>query len=74
MTEELKRYVAMRPSIEGEYLYTAGETAELLRISKRTLERWRGDGRGPTVTRLWRGGRPLYKGSDIRKFVGFDDA
>ena len=46
-------------------LYTSRETATLLRVSARTLERWRGDGRGPRVTRLWANGRPLYLGRDI---------
>jgi hypothetical protein len=56
----------VRPSvIKPEALYTAVETAGYLRISKRTLERWRTDGRGPRVTRLWEGGRPLYLGRHI---------
>ncbi len=46
-------------------LYTTRETATLLRISPRTLERWRHDGRGPRVTRLWENGRPLYRGINI---------
>ncbi|MDH3667178.1 MAG: helix-turn-helix domain-containing protein [Paracoccaceae bacterium] len=46
-------------------LYTAREAATLLRVSPRTLERWRKDGRGPRVTRLWKHARPLYLGRDI---------
>lgn len=46
-------------------LYTAREAATLLRVSARTLERWRSDGRGPRVTRLWANGRPLYLGRDL---------
>jgi hypothetical protein len=53
------------PFIVADALYTADETAHYLRVSKRTLERWRTDGRGPRVTRLWPGARPLYLGEDI---------
>ena len=60
------RRAALRSSIiQPDALYTAEETAWYLRISKRTLERWRTDGRGPRVTRLWEGGRPFYLGRHI---------
>jgi hypothetical protein len=59
------RLIIRSPVIKPEALYTAVETAGYLRISKRTLERWRTDGRGPRVTRLWEGGRPFYLGRHI---------
>ena len=51
--------------IKSSALYTSREAATLLRVGSRTLERWRRDGRGPRVTRLWENGRPLYLGRDI---------
>ncbi len=53
------------PFIRPDSLYTSAETAQYLRITTRTLERWRSDGRGPRVTRLHAGGRPLYFGKHI---------
>jgi hypothetical protein len=54
------------PSIlQSDVLYTADETAWYLRISQRTLERWRTDGRGPRVTRFRDDGRPYYQGRHI---------
>lgn len=52
-------------SIQPDALYTTVETAAFLRMSRRSLERWRREGRGPKVTRLWHGGRPLYLGRHI---------
>ena len=46
-------------------LDTTAETARYLRITTRTLERWRSDGRAPGVTRRHPGGRPLYFGKHI---------
>ena len=51
--------------IKAHALYTARETATILRVTPRTLERWRRDGRGPQVTRLWQNSRPLYLGRNI---------
>lgn len=54
-----------RATVDAQQLYTAQETADILRCSTKTLERWRAEGRGPLVTRLWQGGRPLYRGTHI---------
>ena len=51
--------------VKPHALYTARETATILRVTRRTLERWRRDGLGPRVTRLWENSRPLYVGRDI---------
>jgi DNA-binding transcriptional MerR regulator len=42
------------------------EAAELLRISPRTLEKWRSIGGGPVFVKLGR--RALYKFSDLEAF------
>lgn len=46
-----------------ESLLTQGEAAKLLRISPRTLERYRVDGTGPTYMKA--GQRVLYRPADI---------
>lgn len=63
--QSFERELIALGTIQADYLYTVGETAVILRLSRRTLERWRRDGRGPKVTRLWDGGRPLYRGKHI---------
>jgi hypothetical protein len=50
-----------------EELLTAGETAQLLRCSLRTLDRDRAEGRGCPFVRI--GGRIRYRTSDIEAFV-----
>ncbi|MBK0399815.1 helix-turn-helix domain-containing protein [Limibaculum sp. M0105] len=54
-----------RHRIADDCLYTTDEVAALLRVTRRTLERWRREGKGPRVTRLWDGGRPLYRGKHL---------
>ena len=48
-------------------LVTTKKVAEILNMSPRTLENWRGKGRGPTYRRI--GGRILYSMADIQKFI-----
>ena len=50
-----------------EELLTAGETAQLLRCSLRTLDRERADGRGCPFVRI--GGRIRYRRADVEAFV-----
>jgi hypothetical protein len=52
------------PSID-EYL-TQSELARRWRLSHRTLERWRCDGKGPTHLKI--GGRVLYRLSEVEAF------
>lgn len=52
-------------AVIDDQLYTAEETADIFRCSRKTLERWRLEGHGPKVTRLWEGGRPFYRGKHI---------
>ena len=50
-------------------LYTEAETAKILRVSVRTLQRWREIGGGPSFTRLRRGGRIVYSEKAIEDHV-----
>lgn len=57
----------------GASLLTPPETAETLRISERTLERWRTTGVGPKFVRI--GPRRLaYRVSDVLAFAGIEQA
>ncbi len=55
--------------IETDVLYDSGQVANILNVSTRTLERWRSEGRGPAVTRLYPGMPPRYRGADILAFL-----
>jgi len=48
-------------------LLTPLETARFLRISPKTLPRWRWEGTGPTFVRVGR--KILYRREDLEKFV-----
>jgi excisionase family DNA binding protein len=48
-------------------LLTQTETAELLRLSERTLERWRVIGGGPAFCKF--GKRVLYPRADLEKWI-----
>ena len=50
-------------------LYTEAETAKILRVSDRTLQRWREKGGGPKFTRLSPGGRIVYSDHAIQDFI-----
>ncbi len=47
---------------------TTAEAAQYLRVSRPTLERWRGEGRGPRYLRA--GWRCLYRREDLDAFAG----
>lgn len=74
MTDHLSQFTPMeidpRHRIGADCLYTTEEVAALLRVTRRTLERWRRFGAGPKVTRLHSGGRPLYRGKHILEALG----
>jgi hypothetical protein len=57
----------------AETLITTRETAEALRITERTLERWRMVGLGPAVTRIGPR-RTLYRVKDVLAFAGAEAA
>lgn len=48
-------------------LLTPAEVAERLRVSTRTLEFWRHQGRGPAFVRL--GKRVRYRADDVEGFI-----
>ena len=48
-------------------LHTEAETAKILRVSERTLQRWRELGVGPAFTRLGR--RIVYSRKAIEEFI-----
>ncbi|RWD79761.1 MAG: DNA-binding protein [Mesorhizobium sp.] len=57
----------------GASLLTPPEAAETLRVSARTLERWRMTGDGPKFVRI--GPRRLaYRVSDVLAFAGMEHA
>ena len=49
--------------------YTEAETAGILRVSPRTLQRWRELGAGPAFTQARKGGRILYSDKAIEDYV-----
>lgn len=53
-----------RPILDGERFMTDKEVSERLRISRRTLQEYRNEGRIPYILL---GGKVLYKESDIEK-------
>ena len=63
-------YLTLADAIrQGQHaLLTPGETARVLRVSARTIERWRSTGEGPKVTRI--GPRRIaYRVMDILEFT-----
>ena len=51
--------------IEPDVLYDTAQAAQILGISPRSLERWRKDGRGPQITRLFVNAPPRYRGLQL---------
>jgi hypothetical protein len=56
---------AAKGQIAPDQLYDSKQVSEILGVSRRTLERWRSDGVGIAVTRLWENAPPKYRGADI---------
>lgn len=46
-------------------LYSASEVCCILGVKMSTLRRWRSEGKGPQVTRIVSGGRPMYRGLHV---------
>lgn len=55
------------PVPEPALLYTPAEAARFLRLSPRSLERWRVDGEGPRFVKMGR--RVVYEGRDLLAYV-----
>lgn len=61
-----KLFSMKKPSIAGESFYTDRDLSEKLKISRRSLQDYRNEGRIPFI-RL--GGKVLYRASDIDKLL-----
>ena len=55
-----------KPTLFGEYFYTDGELSEKLKLSRRSLQDYRNEGRIPYIKL---GGKILYRSSDIEKLL-----
>lgn len=55
-----------RPTLGGENFLTDKEVAERLRISRRTLQEYRNEGR---ISYIQLGGKIIYKESDIERLL-----
>ena len=53
-----------KPMLNGESFYTDEEVAEKLKISRRTMQDYRNEGR---ISYIKIGGKVLYRSSDIEK-------
>jgi excisionase family DNA binding protein len=59
-------FSSRKPTLSGESFYTDEELSKKLKISRRSLQDYRNEGRIPYV-RL--GGKILYRSSDIEKLL-----
>ncbi len=64
MTERL--FAKKKPTLDGESFYTDAELAQKLKISRRSLQDYRNEGRIPYIKL---GGKILYKSSDVEKLL-----
>ncbi len=55
-----------RPTLNGERFLTDSEVSERLRVSRRTLQEYRTNGKIPYIQL---GGKTLYRESDIQKLL-----
>jgi excisionase family DNA binding protein len=62
-----------RPVLDGESFYTDRELAKKLKISRRSLQDYRNEGRIPYIKL---GGKILYRSSDVEKLLeeGYHEA
>ena len=59
--------LARRPENESEDYLRAGEAAEILHVSPKTMSRWAKEGRVPHIITL--GGHRRFRASEIRTFL-----
>ncbi|WP_431422043.1 helix-turn-helix domain-containing protein [Bacteroides hominis] len=62
--EKLAHHV--KPSLDGEHFLTDREVSAKLKVSRRTLQEWRTNGR---IAYIALGGKTLYKESDIQAML-----
>lgn len=67
-----KLFASRKASLNGEHFYTDGELAKKLKLSRRSLQDYRNEGRIPYIKL---GGKILYRASDIEKLLeeGYQD-
>lgn len=67
LSSSLERLFSSRkPTLNGESFYTDEELSKKLKISRRSLQDYRNEGRVPYVKL---GGKILYRSSDIEKLL-----
>jgi excisionase family DNA binding protein len=59
-------FYSRKPTLNGESFYTDEELSKKLKISRRSLQDYRNEGRIPYVKL---GGKILYRSSDIEKLL-----
>ena len=59
-------FSSRKPTLDGESFYTDEELSKKLKISRRSLQDYRNEGRIPYVKL---GGKILYRSSDIEKLL-----
>jgi len=59
-------FVSQKPTLNGESFYTDEELSKKLKLSRRSLQDYRNEGRIPHIKL---GGKILYKSSDIEKLL-----
>jgi len=66
-------FTGKKPTLNGEHFYTDDELSKKLKISRRSLQDYRNEGRIPHIKL---GGKILYRSSDIEKMLeeGYRDA
>jgi len=74
LTSKLERLFAkQKPTLNGESFYTDEELSLKLKISRRSLQDYRNEGRIPYIKL---GGKILYRASDVEKLLeeGYRDS
>ena len=66
-------FVSRKPTLNGESFYTDEELSKKLKLSRRSLQDYRNEGRIPYIKL---GGKILYRASDIEKLLeeGYRDS
>ena len=59
-------FTGKKPTLSGEHFYTDGELSKKLKLSRRSLQDYRNEGRIPHIKL---GGKILYRSSDIEKLL-----
>ncbi|MDR0232667.1 MAG: helix-turn-helix domain-containing protein [Dysgonamonadaceae bacterium] len=59
-------FTGKKPTLSGELFYTDDELSEKLKLSRRSLQDYRNEGRIPYIKL---GGKILYRSSDIEKLL-----